>query len=139
MIARGKLCEGSRMEQFGGVGFFALDPQQNFESHGSRREKRPSKLLSQTVAGFGPVAVDEFLGRHAALALELNLEEFKGGARVFVFIFLILIFVLAASDEKARSLNGDLAGRQPDPVLRGWARWTCSVLPLNVVNAPGHG
>jgi hypothetical protein len=63
----------ARNEAVRRVGVFALDPQKNFESHGER-EKQPSQLLSQMVAGLGPVAVDEFLRGHAALALELNFE-----------------------------------------------------------------
>ncbi len=34
------------MEQFGGVGFFALDPQKNFESRGSS-QRRPTKKVQR--------------------------------------------------------------------------------------------
>ena len=65
------------MKQFGGVRFFALDSQKNFESRGASRRNGHRRLLSQMVAGFGPVAVDEFLRGHAALALELNFDQFQ--------------------------------------------------------------
>ena len=82
------------MEQFGGVRVFALDPQKNLESHGASGRDGHRSLLSQMVAGFGPVAVDEFLRGHAALALELNFYQLQGGVSIFVFGF-----ILAAADE----------------------------------------
>src|SRR5208282_480359 len=87
MIAAGKLCEGGGMEQFRGVRLFALDPQQNFESYGSRRRKRNGHctLLSQIVSGFGPITVDEFARGHSPFALELNFDELQGRASVIVF------------------------------------------------------
>jgi hypothetical protein len=45
VIARGKLCQGSGMEQFGGVGFFALDPQTEFRKPRIAQEKRPSQAI----------------------------------------------------------------------------------------------
>ncbi len=63
------------------------------------------------VAGFGPVAVDEFLRGHAALAFELNFDELQP-CHVF-------IFVLAAANEQARSLDCDFSGRQLSRMLQG--------------------
>src|ERR1035438_5837386 len=93
------------MEEFGRVGFFAFDSQKNLESHGASRRNGHRSLLSQMVAGFRPVAVDEFLRGHAALALELNFDQLQRRVSVFVFI-------LAAADEQARSLDCDVSGRQ---------------------------
>ena len=64
------------------------------------------------VAGFGPVAVNEFLRAHAALALELNLDQLQRRVSVFGFIF-------AATDEQACSLDRDFSGRQLNRVLHG--------------------
>ena len=82
------------MKQFGCVRVFALDAQKNFESRSSSRRgsgRRRSigrnchhSLLSQMVAGLGPVAVDELLRSHAALAFELYFEEFQSGVRIFI-------------------------------------------------------
>src|ERR1019366_7738890 len=100
------------MEEFGRVGFFALDPQKNFESRGASRRNGHRSLLSQMVAGFWPVAVDEFLRGHAALALELNFDELQRRVSVFVFI-------LAAAYEQARSLHCGLSRRQLNRMLHG--------------------
>src|SRR3979411_2543195 len=85
MITRGKLSEALGVKQFSGVGFFAVDPQKNFERHGSSRRNSHCSLFSQVVAGFGPVAVDEFLRGHAGLALELNFDQLQRRVSLFVF------------------------------------------------------
>src|ERR1019366_458638 len=114
VIAGRKLREGSGMEQFGGVGVFALDPQKNLESRGASGRNGHGSLLSQMVAGLGPVAINEFLRGHAALALELNLDEFERRVSPFVSIF-----ILAATNEQARSLDGEYAGGQLNHTLHG--------------------
>ena len=63
------------MEKFDCVRVIALDPQKNFESRGARRRNSHCKLLSQMIAGFEAVAVDEFRRGHAALALELEVAH----------------------------------------------------------------
>src|SRR5260370_5278154 len=100
------------MEQFIGVGLFALDPKKNLESYGARGRKGHGRLLSQTIAGVGPVAVDEFRRGHAALALELDFDQLE--RRVSV-----IVVALAAANEQARSLDRKFSGRQRDRVLPG--------------------
>src|SRR5271157_2928967 len=103
------------MQQFGGVGVFALDSQKNFESHCTSRRRSSGRnvhrrLLSQTTAGLGPVAVDEFLRSHAAFAFELNLEEPQRR---------IEAVIATTADEQARSLDRDFSGHQLFLMLQG--------------------
>src|ERR1035437_7937100 len=114
VIAGRKLREGSGMEQFGGVGVFALDAQKNFESRGTSRRNGHGSLLSQMIARFGPVAVDKFLRGHGPLAFELDLDEFERCVSPFVSIF-----ILAATNEQAWSLDGEYAGGQLNHTLHG--------------------
>src|SRR5258708_38424666 len=100
------------MKQFSSVGVFALDPQKNFESHGASRRSRHRSLLSQMVAGLGPVAVDEFLRGHAALALELNVDQLQRRGSVFA-----LARARGAANEQPRSLDCDFSRRQNDRML----------------------
>src|ERR1700676_3893617 len=104
------------MKQFGGVGLFTLHPQKNFERHSSSRRSGHLSLLSQMVAGSGPVAVDEFLGAHASLALDLNFDELQCRASVFVFVF---TEALAAANKQARSLDCHFSGCQLGRMLPG--------------------
>ena len=97
------------MKQFGGVGPFALDPKQNFERRGSSRRNSHRSLLSQMVAGFGSVAVDEFLGAHASPALELNFDQLQRR---------VMVFVPAAANQETRSLDCDFSGRKRDRRFR---------------------
>ena len=86
VIAGRKLREVGGVEQFGGIRFFAFDPQENSESRGASGRNGHGSLLSQMAAGLGPVAVDEFLRGHAALALELNFDQFQRRLGPFVFV-----------------------------------------------------
>src|SRR5258708_12955900 len=96
------------MKQFGGVGVFALDPKKNFESHGTSGRNGHRRLLSQMVAGFGPVTVDEFLPGHAALALELNFDQLQRRVGAFPFVR-----APAAANEHPRSLASTFSRRHP--------------------------
>src|ERR1700674_2061273 len=98
-------------------------PAKEFRTPRIEQEKRPfsafsSSLLSQMVAGFGPVAVDEFWRGHAALALELNLDQLQRRVSVFVFTAVFAV-ALAAANEQPRSLDRDFSGRQLDRMLPG--------------------
>src|SRR5258708_26304383 len=96
------------MEQFSRVRVVTLDPQKNFESHSSSWRNGHYSLLSQIVAGFGPVAIDEFQRGHATLAFELDFDQLQRRLRVFVF---------AAADEQVCSLDCDFSYRQLEGIL----------------------
>src|ERR1035438_6320991 len=63
------------------------------------------------IARFGPVAVDEFLRGHAALALELNFDQLQRRVGVSVI-------VLAAADEQAHSLHCNISRSQLNRTLQ---------------------
>ena len=104
MVTRGELCGSSGVQQLGGVGICALDPQKNLESHGARGRNGHRSLLSQMVARLKAVTIDEFPRCHTPLAFELDLDQFQGRAR-------------GATDQQTRSLDCNLSGRQ---LHRGW-------------------
>src|SRR5260370_37114827 len=90
------------------------------------------------VAGFGSVAVDEFLRGHAALALKLNFDQLQRRVRVFVFPATLAV-ALTAANEQARSLDCDFSGRLLNRMLPGLSALQLQPFILKDRERPGLG